>query len=65
MATESSEQLCWLHVRITFELARQPSPGVSLRHPVSWARGFLGVQVAIKLPDGEFPGGHCHCHDPN
>ena len=58
MATETSEKLCGLRVRITFELAGQPSPGVSLRHPVSRARGFLGMQVSIKLPDRGFPGGH-------
>lgn len=58
MATETAKQLYWLRVRITFELAGQPSPGVSLRHPVSRARGFLGMQVSIKLPDREFLGGH-------
>lgn len=38
-------------IRITCELTRPPPLGVSPRHPISRARGLLGIEAALKLPD--------------
>ena len=57
MATKTVGQPCWPRVRITYELAGQPPPGLSPGQPVSGPGGLLGIRVALKLPDGEFPGG--------